>query len=125
MNDEPLLDEPLLIAIPGAHRDPAAIGFRMCRQPRASARSRGTGLAAPRWKPGAQSRSSPSTRTTATPSSADAARSTSARMPQSWSPAGSSMICRTFQTSGLLLDQDARAAMRASGPVPMSSCSSK
>ena len=40
--------------------------------------------------------------TAAAPSSSDAARSTSALMPQSWSPAGSSKICRTAQRVRLL-----------------------
>ncbi len=46
----------------------------------------------------AYSRSTSVMRTTAAPASSEAARSTSPRMRQSWSPAGSSIVCSTFQT---------------------------
>ena len=52
------------------------------------------------------------TQTTAAPSSSDAARSTSALIAQSWSPAGSSRTCRTSQRSRLLGDRD---QLRAAG----------
>ena len=58
-------------------------------------------------------------RTAAEPVSLEAARSTSALMPQSWLPAGSSKICRTFQTAGLLGDDQQRraAGVRAGADV--------
>jgi hypothetical protein len=55
VNDEPQLDEPLVLAIPGAHRDPAAIevpdvpaALRIRTLPRHRARRS-------RWKPGSES----------------------------------------------------------------------
>ena len=50
------------------------------------------------------------THTTAAPASSDAARSTSALIPQSWSPAGSSRICRTRQRLRLLVIVQQRRA---------------
>ena len=46
-------------------------------------------------------------------------------MPQSWSPAGSSKICRTSQRVRLARRSAAAPGPRASAPVPSSSCSSK
>ena len=49
-------------------------------------------------------------RMTAVPSSSEASRSTSASKPQSWSPAGSSRICRTRHTPGWPVDDQQRRA---------------
>src|SRR5206468_3848480 len=57
---------------------------------------------------------------------ADASRSTTALMPQSWSPAGSSKICRITHCPGWASASIiSRAGPRASDPVPISSCTSK
>src|ERR1022692_1599593 len=62
---------------------------------------------------------------TASPASSDPARSTSAENPQSWSPAGSSKICRTRQRSLSVSSMISIAGPRASAFVPISPCSAK
>jgi hypothetical protein len=59
-------------------------------------------------------------RSTAEPASSEAVRSTTALMPQSWSAAGSSRICRTAQLPGFC-SMISNPGPRASDPVPISS----
>ncbi|RQX17432.1 hypothetical protein DDE19_11470 [Micromonospora ureilytica] len=63
-------------------------------------------------------------RTTAAPTSSEATRSISALIPQSWSPLGSSKLCRTVHRSRPCSIMSS-AGPRASGPTPIESYSSK
>ena len=77
----------------------------------------GTTVSVPVYGPTASPVGFAVTVSTAAPASSQAARSIVAVKPQSWSPAGSSKICRAVHLPGSSV-MISSAGPRASGPVP-------